>query len=86
MRSVRFEDDTLEHMSRWLMIDRKKLGRILKLIEETKRTPFDGTGKPEPLKGNLRGKWSRRIDDEHRMVYTVTDEEVIIHSLWGHYE
>lgn len=68
MRSVRFEDDTLGHMSRWLMIDRKKLGRILKLIEETKRTPLDGTGKPEPLKANLKGKWSRRIDDEHRMV------------------
>ncbi|MFN3490105.1 MAG: Txe/YoeB family addiction module toxin [Emticicia sp.] len=86
MRSIRFVDDSLAQMSKWLIIDRKKLGRILRLIEEIKRTPFDGTGKPEPLKGNLKGKWSRRIDDEHRLVYTVTENEIIIHSIWGHYE
>jgi toxin YoeB len=56
MRSIRFVDDSLAQMSKWLIIDRKKLGKILRLLEEIKRTPFDGTGKPESLKGNLKGK------------------------------
>jgi len=86
MRRIVFEKDVLQKFVEWSSINRKIFIRISKLIEETKRTPFDGTGKPEPLKGNLKGKWSRRIDDEHRLVYTVNDEEIIIHSLWGHYE
>lgn len=86
MRRIVFEKDVLQKLVEWSSINRKIFIRISKLIEETKRTPFDGTGKPEPLKGNLKGKWSRRIDDEHRLVYTVTDDEIIIHSLWGHYE
>lgn len=58
----------------------------MRLIREIQRTPFEGTGKPEPLRGNLSGYWSRRITQEHRLVYRVTDEAVIIVSCRGHYE
>jgi toxin YoeB len=56
------------------------------MFDESGRNPFVGIGKPEPLKGNLRGKWSRRIDDEHRLVYDVTETEITLYSLWGHYD
>ena len=56
----------------WLEIDRKLLIKINTLIQDCSRSPFKGLGKPEPLKGELSGAWSRRIDDEHRMVYRVT--------------
>jgi toxin YoeB len=59
--------------------------RIIKLLEEIQRNPFEGTGKPEPLKHNLKGLWSRRIDDEHRLVYEVTNDEVIVISCKYHY-
>jgi len=49
-------------------------------------TPFEGIGKPEPLKGDLSGCWSRRIDEEHRLVYEVTDDLIIVLSMYGHYE
>ena len=58
---------------------------MYRLIEEYRRTPFEGIGKPEPLKGNLKGFWSRRITDEHRMVYEASDQEISIHALRGHY-
>ncbi|MER0439401.1 Txe/YoeB family addiction module toxin [Emticicia sp. W12TSBA100-4] len=86
MRKIVFDKDSLQTFVEWEAINRKIFVRIAKLIEECRRTPFAGTGKPEPLKGNLKGKWSRRIDDEHRLVYTVTDNEIIVHSIWGHYE
>ncbi len=59
--------------------------RIIKLLEEIQRTPFEGTGKPEPLKYNLKGCWSRRIDDEHRLVYEVTNDEIVVISCKYHY-
>ena len=86
MRKIVFDKDSLKVFVEWEVINRKTFIRISKLIEECRRTPFDGTGKPEPLKGNLKGKWSIRIDDEHRLVYTITENEIIIHSIWGHYE
>ncbi|MFE2425288.1 Txe/YoeB family addiction module toxin [Streptomyces sp. NPDC059373] len=58
--------------------DRKMLARINKLIEDVKRDPFTGIGKPKPLKNHLPGAWSRRIDDEHRLVYLVTDKEIVM--------
>jgi toxin YoeB len=61
------------------------LRRLPRLIEETRRTPFDGAGKPEALRRNLSGCWSRRIDDEHRLVYGVTDDELIIIQARYHY-
>ncbi|MFZ2725760.1 MAG: Txe/YoeB family addiction module toxin [Methylococcaceae bacterium] len=65
--------------------DKKLLSRINALIKEIERLPFDGTGKPEALKANLSGFWSRRINSEHRLVYKVTDTEIIFVSFKFHY-
>jgi toxin YoeB len=65
--------------------DRKLLKRINLLIQDTLRTPFEGVGKPEPLKADLAGYWSRRISDEHRLVYAVTKTEVTIIACRFHY-
>jgi len=70
----------------WQGQDRKTLKRINKLIEDTKRSPFKGIGKPEPLKENLSGFWSRRIDDSHRLVYAVDNNQLTIISCRYHYE
>ena len=65
--------------------DKKLLKRINGLIKETQRTPLEGTGKPELLKANLSGFWSRRINLEHRLVYKVTETEIIFISFKFHY-
>ncbi len=65
---------------------RKLFERLTRLIVETARTPFAGPGQPEPLKRELKGYWSRRITDEHRLVYKVTDEQFIFASCKYHYE
>ncbi len=62
----------------WQTTDRKILARLNNLIKECSRTPFTGTGKPEPLRGEFSGWWSRRLTEEHRMVYRVTDDTVMI--------
>ncbi|MBT2472829.1 Txe/YoeB family addiction module toxin [Streptomyces sp. ISL-66] len=85
MRGVSFDPDAWEDFLFWLTSDRKKAVRITRLIGEIQRTPFAGTGKPEPLKGELSGYWSRRIDDEHRLVYRVDDKEVKILKARYHY-
>ncbi|WP_367319706.1 Txe/YoeB family addiction module toxin [Streptomyces sp. HUAS ZL42] len=69
----------------WATADPKILKRINRLIKEIQRTPFEGAGKPEPLKENLSGWWSRRITDEHRLVYRVKDEAVEIAQARYHY-
>ena len=66
-----FSDNAWEDYQHWLRVDEKTLGRLNDLIEECRRTPFKGTGKPEPLKGVLQGWWSRRITHEDRLVYRV---------------
>ncbi|MCU0493350.1 MAG: Txe/YoeB family addiction module toxin [Chloroflexaceae bacterium] len=70
----------------WQEHDKRVLKRINLLIRDIQRSPFDGLGKPEPLKANLSGYWSRRITNEHRLVYTVTDEMMIIIACRYHYE
>ncbi|WKZ52170.1 MAG: Txe/YoeB family addiction module toxin [Anaerolineales bacterium] len=65
--------------------DRQLLKRINQLIRETLRTPFEGMGKPEPLKADLSGYWSRRIDDQHRLVYGVIKNELVIIACRYHY-
>ena len=65
--------------------DKKTLLRINKLIKEIKRNPFEGVGKPEPLKHALSGYWSRRINDEHRMVYKASADSILIAQLRYHY-
>lgn len=69
----------------WQSIDKTVLKRINMLIKECLRTPFEGKGKPEGLKGNLSGYWSRRITDEHRLVYRVYDERIHIVQCRFHY-
>lgn len=69
----------------WQGQDNKTLKRINVLIEDVKRDPFDGIGKPEPLKENLSGFWSRRIDDVNRLVYSIDDDHIYIVSCLYHY-
>ena len=69
----------------WQHTDRKTLKRINDLIKEITRTPFEGTGKPEPLRHALAGYWSRRINDEHRLVYKVEGDAVLIAQARYHY-
>ena len=70
----------------WQTQDKKTIKRINALIKDMQRNPFDGIGKPEPLKGDLSGWWSRRIDDENRIVYRVIDEALVIASCKNHYD
>ena len=85
MRIVSFHQEAFEQYSDWAKSDKKLFDRLHRLIIETAKNPFDGTGKPEPLKNNLKGYWSRRINDEHRLVYKVTDEQIIIVACKYHY-
>ena len=83
--NIVFTDESWEDYIYWHKNDKKILKRINQLIKETQQTPFDGIGKPEPLKFQLSGCWSRRINSEHRLAYKVTDENFIILSCRYHY-
>lgn len=85
MRSVEFDPSAFEDLAWWVQQDRKMATRILRLIQEVQRTPFEGTGQPEPLRHELQGAWSRRIDREHRLVYRVNDDRVRILACRYHY-
>lgn len=76
-----FRED-LEH---WTRTDRRRALRVLKLIEATLRDPFEGLGKPEPLRGGLSDTWSRRITQEHRLVYRVNDDRIHFLAARYHY-
>ena len=84
-RKLAWVDDAWDDYLYWQGQDQKTLKRINKLITETIRDPFEGIGKPEPLKENLVGFWSRRIDDNNRLVYAVDDEYLTIISCRYHY-
>ena len=84
MKSI-FSDDAWDDYLYWQNNDRKIVERINKLIQEVKREPFSGPGKPEPLKHALSGFWSRRITDEHRMVYRVEADALLLAQLRYHY-
>jgi toxin YoeB len=84
-RKLAWTDDAWSDYLYWQSQDKKTLKRINKLIEATIRVPFEGVGKPEPLKENLAGFWSRRIDDTHRLVYDVDDEYLTILACRYHY-
>lgn len=79
-------DKAWEDYLYWQSQDKKTLKRINQLIKDTERDPFHGIGKPEPLKGDLAGFWSRRIDDANRLVYRANDDFLEILSCKGHYE
>lgn len=80
-----FSDESWEDYLYWQKNDKKLLKRINQLIKDIKREPFSGIGKPEPLKYELQGLWSRRINDEHRLVYEYIDNEIRIISCRYHY-
>jgi toxin YoeB len=85
MRRVAFLPQAFEDFNRWAVEDKKIHSKVVDLIKDTLRTPFSGLGKPEPLKHELKELWSRRITDEHRLVYRVTEEEIVIYSCRFHY-
>ena len=80
-----FTDEAWEDYTYWQQYDKKLLKKINALLKEIKRTPYEGTGKPEPLKHELQGCWSRRINQEHRLVYEVFDEQINILACRFHY-
>lgn len=80
-----FHERALEDYLYWQSTDPKMLARVNHLIKETSRSPFQGIGKPEPLRGELRGWWSRRIDQEHRLVYRPTEDGLLIAQCRHHY-
>ena len=82
---VTFEKKAFYDFKNWGSQDKKLYTKIIALIKDIKRSPFLGLGKPEPLKHELSGYWSRRINDEHRLVYKVTDTMIIIASCKYHY-
>ncbi len=82
---MEFDPSAFEDLGWWIKQDRKKALRIIKLLKEVQRTPFEGTGKPEPLKHELAGCWSRRIDQEHRLVYEVKEDKIRVLACRYHY-
>jgi len=85
MLAVEFSPKAWEDFLYWQGQDKKTLKRILRLVEDAARNPFEGIGKPEPLKQSLSGFWSRRIDDCNRMVYCVEGNSLKIAQLREHY-
>ena len=83
--NVTFTPTALEDLRYWLKNDKRQADRILGLLQEIRRTPFEGTGKPEPLRFQLAGCWSRRIDREHRLVYQVEEKEIVVLGCRYHY-
>ncbi|MBE3654970.1 Txe/YoeB family addiction module toxin [Vibrio anguillarum] len=84
-RLLSWTDESWNDYVYWQTQDKKTLKRINKLITDVKRSPFEGIGKPEPLKENLSGFWSRRIDDTNRLVYAIDDSAITIISCRYHY-
>lgn len=85
MRRIAFLPEAFEHFDLWSRENKKIHTRIIELIRDIGRDPFSGIGKPEPLKHKLKGLWSRRITDEHRLVYKVSNDEILIYSCKYHY-
>ena len=83
--NILFSDNAWNDYLYWQQQDKKTLKRINSLIKECQRTPFEGIGKPERLKEDLSGYWSRRISDEHRLVYKATQDTLTIVALRYHY-
>ncbi|MBM2816478.1 MAG: Txe/YoeB family addiction module toxin [Ignavibacteria bacterium] len=85
MKRIIFEYNAFEDFSNWAIVDKKIFLKIISLIKDIKRDPFKGIGKPEPLKEEFSGYWSRHIDDKHRLIYKFTENNIQIISCKGHY-
>jgi len=86
IKIISFTDLAWDDYPYWQKSDKQLLKRIHLLIKDIQRTPFEGIGKPEPLKFDLSGKWSHRINDEHRLVYQIAGSAVVIFQCRYHYE
>ncbi len=85
VKIIQWDADAWDDYLFWQAQDKKILKRINQLIKDISRDPFDGIGKPEPLRNDLSGFWSRRINEEHRLVYVIEDDKVLIFSCRNHY-
>ncbi len=85
-RSIQFTFDCFEEYKKWRKRDKEVTDKIDTLLIEIARDPFKGLGKPEPLKGQFQGYWSRRITQEHRLVYRVVGDVIVVYRCFGHYD
>jgi toxin YoeB len=81
-----FVDESWEDYLYWQRTDKKMMLKINELLRDISRTPYSGLGKPEPLKYKYKGFWSRRITDEHRLIYRFSDDEILIAKCRFHYD
>lgn len=85
-RKIIFEPNAFEDFNEWARLDKKIYRKIVELLRDIDRSPFSGLGKPEPLKYDFSGFWSRRITDGHRLVYMVTKDEILVAACKYHYD
>jgi toxin YoeB len=85
MRTINFTRTAFKEYNSWRVENKRMQDKIAELIEDILRNPFEGIGKPEPLRHHLKGFWSRRINEEHRLVYEVTENSINIISCRDHY-
>lgn len=85
MSKITFAENAWEDYLYWQIQDKKILKKINMLLKEIQRTPFEGSGKPEPLRGELSGSWSRRITEKDRLVYEISDDIILVKQCKGHY-
>ncbi|MBL7975240.1 MAG: Txe/YoeB family addiction module toxin [Candidatus Kapabacteria bacterium] len=84
--NILFEQEAFEELQEWVSTDKKVFKKIVELIRNISRSPYEGLGKPEPLKYNYGGYWSRRITQEDRLIYKIDDSTIVIISCKGHYD
>lgn len=85
MSDITFSDEGWDDYQYWITQDRKNLKKLNALLKETQRSPFEGTGKPEPLKGDLAGAWSRRINSKDRLIYRYENDTLVVLECKDHY-
>jgi len=85
MRIIQFTQNALDELNEFKSINYKLVFKILDLITDIQNDPFKGMGKPEALKGNYSGYWSRRINEEHRLIYKIENDKIIVYKCKGHY-
>lgn len=84
--TITFSENAWDDYLYWQKVDKNIVKKINKLIKEIQRTPFEGSGRPEKLRYDLAGYWSRRIDQEHRLVYQVDEDQILVYSCRFHYD
>lgn len=86
MKKVLFHEKAHRELFEWAKEDREVFQKIDRLLQEISREPFKGIGKPEPLRYQWKGFWSRRLTDEHRIIYKIENDMIVVASLKGHYD